>query len=198
MISPQLKSSIWVKPLFVEEDGTQFEAPSVAKLIAIVANYRKENGKVFLTTAADVVAQLCQRHPHACVWPKSVPQPVNKPQSRGELNGRILDWVADRAEAYMKGRLRYVKDKREVERRSKVCASCPRQKAWAKSCSACRAEVARLEQEILSPTGPLGTSTRQAEALLGCAVLGEDPRVSVYLDEQGLGDNSLPGNCWRK
>lgn len=198
MTSPQLNPNLWVKPLFIEDDGTEYEAPSVALLIGKVATARRTNGKQYQTAARDVVDQLCKRNPHMCTWPSRAVIPVNRPQSRGELNTRILDWVVAVAERFMQGKLRYAKSPKEVQRRIDICASCPRQKSWARTCSACRAEVARLEQELLAPTGPMATRTTSSETLEGCSALGEDPRVSVYLDEQARPDNSLPGNCWRK
>lgn len=198
MNSPQLNPNLWVKPLFQEKDGQVFEAASVPALIGRVAAYRKRQGVSAGTAAREVIEQLCNRQPHLCIWPASAPQPKQKPQAKGELNKRILDWVTGIAERYLTGKLRFMRDRKEVERRFKICSACPRAQTWASSCAACRAEVARLEREIKAPLGPLGIRYDEAEKLNGCAVLGEDPRTSIFLNEQAVVSTNLPNGCWRK
>jgi hypothetical protein len=196
--SPQLNPNLYVKPLFEDKDGTVFEAASVPLLIGKVSTYRKRLGKPIGTVASQVINQLCNRQPHLCNWPSKAPQPKAKPQAKGELNKRILDWAAGIAEKYLVGKLRYIRERKEVERRYNICSACPRAQSWASSCAACRAEVARLEREVKAPLGPMGIRFDAADKLDGCAVLGEDPRMSIFLDEQKVESNNLPTGCWRK
>ena len=198
MTSAQLNPNLYVKPVFDEADGTKFEAASVPLLIGRVTAYRKRLGKPVGTVAKEVVEQLCNRQPHLCNWPSDAPIPVNRPQHKGELNKRILDYVSGLAERYLRGKLRFVREKKEVERRYNICSACPRLQRWASSCAACRAEVARLGREIKAPLGPLGIRFDAAENLDGCGALGEDPRVSIFLDEQKVESTNLPTGCWRK
>jgi hypothetical protein len=198
MASPQLNPNLYIKPLFEESDGTTHEAASVALLIGKVAAYRKRQGLAAGSVTVEVIEQLCNRQPTLCKWPASAPRPKQKAQTKGELNKRILDWAASIAEKYLIGRLRFIRSRLEVERRFKICSSCPRAQHWASSCAACRAEVARLETEIKAPLGPMGIRFDDAEKLNGCGVLGEDPRVSIFLDEQKVSSSNLPTGCWRR
>jgi hypothetical protein len=196
--SPEINPNLYVKPVFQEKDGQVFEAASVSLLVGKVIAYRKRQGKPIGTVSAEIIDQLCNRQPHLCNWPAKAPIPKTKPQHRGELNKRILDWVTGIAEKYLVGKLRFVREKKEVERRFRICSACPRAQTWASSCAACRAEVARLEREVKAPLGPMGIRFDESEKLNGCGVLGEDPRVSIFLDEQKVASGNLPTGCWRK
>jgi hypothetical protein len=198
MSNPRLNEHLYIKPFFVEKDGVEFEAGSIPQLIGKVVAYRKGQGLPTASVTADVVNQLCNRQPHLCNWPSDAPVPPQKGQTKGGLNTRILNWASGIAEKYLMGKLRYVRDRKEVERRFAICASCPRAQDWATSCAACRADVTRLEQEVKSPLGPMGIRLDKASELKGCGALGEDPRVSIFLDEQKVPSDNLPGNCWRK
>lgn len=196
--SPQLNPNLYVKPVFEEKDGQIFEAGSVPQLIGRVIAYRKRQGLPIGTVTSEVINQLCNRQPHLCNWPAKAPQPKAKPQASGELNKRILDWAAGIAEKYLNGKLRFVRTRKEVERRFKICSACPRARSWSSSCAACRAEVTRLEREVKAPLGPMGIRFDAADSLNGCGVLGEDPRVSIFLDEQAVESENLPTGCWRR
>lgn len=196
---PEINPHLYIQPLFIEADGTRIEAKSVEELVGKVAEYRKVNGGKSGNAMRDVVTQICERHPSLCRWPVSAPRPVKvQGQTRGTLNQRILAWVTSKAEQYLRGKLRFIRDKAVVTRRIAICKSCPKAKAWAHACAACKADVNRLGRELLAPTGPMRTRTAESDSLAGCSVLGEDPRTAVYLDEQAIPSNDLPGSCWRK
>lgn len=198
MNEPEINPHLYVKAKFTEKDGTVFEAVSVDRVVQRVTAYRQRLNQPVGDVRNDVVTQICNKTPHLCVWPVKAPQPKAKPQASGELNKRILDWVTGIADRYLRGKLRFFRDREEIIRRVKICSACPRSKTWASSCAACRAEVARLEREVKAPLGPLRIRVDDAEKLNGCAVLGEDPRLSVFLNEQKIDSENLPGGCWRK
>lgn len=196
--SPQLNPHIWVKPEYQESDGVRFEGRSVEELVGKVVAYRKSRQQQYGNVFREVVDQICNRRPDACRWPAAAPRPQHHPRVASELNKRILDWITNAAERYVQGRIRYVKSRKEAQRRFELCKNCPRQKGWAHTCDICRLEVTRLGDTLRSPTKSLGIRVNESEGLMGCSTLGEDTRVSIYLSEPSVDSNVLPGNCWRK
>jgi hypothetical protein len=76
--------------------------------------------------------------------------------------------------------------------RAETCRTCPYQTPWGGSCAGCMRTVNDAARLIV---GKL-LKNRNTGGLLGCRALGEDPRVSVWLEQTQRPD--APAHCWRK
>lgn len=175
---------------FVDSEGVRFDAENAVKLASAIREYRILNGKPIGNPLQEVNDFTCARYPTGCRGAERI-APVNTPGIH--LVGRVNRWLSLVSRALGRNSTAYV-SKDIAEMRAKVCVACPKQKNWHAGCLSCNEGSRRL-----SFAARKGQETSVGEKLLGCDVLGEDTRTSVFLDKLTPSENpDLPANCWRK
>lgn len=178
--------NLYIPIEFVDSDGTVHTAGDWDTLEAKVTGYRGRRGLASGNPKQEIEAQACSKWSDRCydATPRSLPE------TRSELNTRILNWVGNVVAFIHRGFV----SAEEAKRRAAICASCPRQTHWQNSCAACRMQVNRVAKELLDGK----TLTDQMKNLNGCDVLGEDTRISIWVRQAPAGVAELPENCWRR
>lgn len=164
-------------------EGTlRFTGRDWAELIQKVTEYRKRAKLPPGEPEKEIYAQVCQRNPSGC----RETGPIVRPKLlSGRLSGRVLEWLSRQR------REEFVDDSTAIAR-ADICAACPRQGGWQNECGACSSNANRLKDLLFD-----GRPQRLSEALLGCRSLGEDTRLSVWLNQTPVDRQGMPEKCWR-
>lgn len=174
---------------FVDGEGVRFDAENPLKLANKINQYRLQNNKPLGNPIKEINDFTCARYPTGC---RGAERKLADAQPTQPLVARVNRWLAITTRALGITPGKYVL-RSEAERRAAICAACPQQAVWM-ACAGC-ADASRR----LSFAARKGQELPGSEKLLGCAVLGEDTRTSIWLDGLKPADRAgLPENCWRK
>ena len=176
--------------VYIERDGTRFRGDSWRDLEEKVAGYRKRRGWPEGNVREDIDAQICAQYPQFCGDDR--PRPIQNAHSLS-FNQRVLHWFAHALGLKRTNPKLFTKVSDDVAaQRAAICARCPKQQTLVKSCEACIRNVESGRKALLNNAPSLHQN------LLPCAVLAEDPVVTVHLDLIPVNSNDLPAHCWRK
>jgi hypothetical protein len=178
---------------FVDSSGVRFEGPSWGHVHSRIREYREANGIPVGDVEAEVAAQFCKERPHLCVKQRG--------PRKGTLNGlplytSVLGWLADVFTKLNQRILSHCSNRKEIQRRSEICARCKFQVAWREhsGCRSCLTDYQIVQKEIMRGIEVIPAST----SLQGCRVLAEDTSVSIYVNQPPSDRSDLPEECWRK
>ncbi len=175
---------------FVDSDEVRFTAPTLAKLVTAITEYRAMNNIAAGDPRQEVVDFTCARYPSGC---RSNAKPLKAVAEHLPLVSRVTRWLTIIIRGMSKQPGSYV-SKLEANRRAAICLQCPHQANWLNQCPGCAAGMRRLSSSVRR-----GMEADGGEKLLGCGVLGEDTRTSVFLDKLAPSARpELPDFCWRK
>lgn len=184
----RLNRSLYHVPEWTEADGTKFSAGSLEDLFRLVAEYRVRKGLPAGNPEEEFTARMCLEFPAMCHRRGAAPRKaVGIPSGAGGLKEKVLTWLA----AVVQRPTAKV-SKAEADRRAQVCAACPMMRDSSGGCSSCADTMRALRNEIL------GARRESYPGLGGCAVLGEDCRASVWIEQPAANNPQLPVKCWRK
>lgn len=173
--------NLYVPIAFTDADGVTHRADSWNDLIANVRDYRYRNNKPVGSPQAEIFEQVCFKYPRRCMPSKG----GQRKASQGHLSARLITWLSK----LLRTSIRFVSPQ-EAERRANICLGCVEQSAWRRSgCSTCRA---------IDKLATRAADGRRLNDLSACDALGEDCRVSVLIDQPGVGAGLVPAHCWRK
>lgn len=170
---------------FKEADGTVFVGGSWKAVIERVRGYRARNNLPMGDPESEVNAQACQKNPTIC----APDNPQHKTQLKAAtLKGRILQWFGK-----IRSAPRQHVDADKAQQRANVCAGCQNNQPLPGGCSSCKKALAALRGDVL---GGRPVDSRLVDC--GCLILGHESSTAVWLDEQTVENQELPGHCWRK
>jgi len=170
---------------YKEPDGTLIIGPNWRAVIVKVIAYRKRNNLPLGNPEVEVNAQACQNNASLCHEDSSVTREKRKEVS---LKGRVLNWFND----IRRGGITFVAE-HVMRERANVCANCPKNLSLPEGCASCKGAVKELRRIVLD-----GKPVDERITFHGCAVLGSDPSVDVWLDRVTVENPELPAHCWRK
>lgn len=180
-------SNLYIPVKFVE-DGVNFSAPTWEELAELVRKHREQRGVEQGDPLSDIFAKICGDYPSHC---RGGAQPKAGTANRSGLNRLVLGWITrlvprrDRLATVSEG---------EARRRAAICKGCPKQQNWSGSCTSCASSVDKAARGIIGEN----FDTPETRELRGCSALGEDCRVSAWIEQPPSKDDSLPGFCWRR
>lgn len=176
---------------FIDAEGVRFDAENPLKLSFAIREYRLLNNKPAGNPIQEINDFTCARYPTGCRGAEA--KPLAPAGEHLPLSARVTRWLAIIIRAM--GRLpgSYV-SKIEASRRAAICLACPQQASWLTGCSSCAGGTLRL-----SFAARRGQEAAGGEKLLGCKILGEDTRTSVFLESLKPSEREdLPAPCWRR
>lgn len=182
---------------FVDSDGVKHTGKNWSDLVQQVRDYRVRNGKPVGSPIQEINAFTCARYPAGCV--EVTKCDLKTASSKGgvskgaALAAAVNRWLQLVARALGENPTPLV-SKEEAQKRAAICTKCPRQAAWASSCAQCAGAAFRIGVAIRK-----NQDVARGDSLMGCSVLGEDTRTSVWLPRLKPAEQpELPENCWRK
>lgn len=195
-ITPKLTPNpgLWINREFFDTDGAHFESTSWEELAGAVAAYRLRAKLPAGEPLSEIYQQVCDRTPQFCLNSDPKVKPNLKSGYRSivdVVHKAIQQWILTMLREHKAGRISTV-SYTSAEVRAEVCRTCPYQTPWGGNCLGCMRSVNDAARLIV---GKL-LKNRSTGGLLGCRMLGEDPRVSVWLEQNPRPD--APKHCWRR
>lgn len=175
---------------FKERDGTSHRGTSWEDLEKKVTNYRQRVGWPTDRVGSDIGDQVCASYPTFChtSGPFVVPE-------RGKvamtLTQRVLHWYIHLLDLKRRNALPRVDDQ-TASARARICQRCPKQVPMSGACGSC---VRSVE---MSKLAALNGQKSLHQNLLLCSALGEDPAVTVHVEQAPVNPVGLPHECWRR
>jgi hypothetical protein len=187
-INPNLyPSGGWV---FVDARGSKIEGDSKDHLIQEVAAHYLRTGRDAAKAEEDVVEQICSRQPDLCRTSRKMEVRTTPDQI---FMLRVIQWLSRIRLNVASWKKPFVSFE-EASRRANICRKCPEQRTWREYCVGCTAGAAHLGEVLRG-----GRKVEREEELLGCRILQEDTKTSVWIDGlRPAESDELPAVCWRK
>jgi hypothetical protein len=182
---------------FIDSKGVKHVGTSWPNLVTKVREFRVQNG----IHVGDVVDEInfftCERFQEGCrdtssvsVSPSAVSQPAS-PLTR--LSSAVHHWFY-RVTKALSDKPVDLEPLQVAQSRADICMKCPKQAPWTVGCGTCAGNAFRLSVGIRK-----GKDVKYGDNLMGCSVLAEDTRTSVWLPRlEPSTSPDLPAKCWRK
>lgn len=186
----KLNPNLYIRPEWTEPNGMVITGLSFADLYAKIAKYRAAHKLAPGNPEAEFVEKVCREQPTHCL---GAARPVQQREARrASLNTRILNWIERVVPRFnsTKGA-----QATEARRRAEICAKCPLNKEWESACAGCTASVRKVRTTLV---GRLANKITGGDNLHGCDPLGEDIKLSIWMERPPEKNTDLPANCWRK
>lgn len=176
---------------FKERDGTNHHGTSWEELAKKVTGYRQRLGMPTDTVSRDIGDQWCASHPSLCKTPGPFVVPERGKGGAMTLTQRVLHWYIHLLDLKRRNALPRVDDQ-TASARARICQRCPKQVPVSAACGSC---VRSIEMSRLAS---LNGQKSLHQNLLLCSALGEDPSVTVHVEQAPVNPVGLPGECWRR
>lgn len=175
---------------FTDEKGMRFYEGSAAELAESVRAFRIRHGIPMGNPTQEITDQICARSPLSCR--EADASATRDAVASTRFGARVVRWIGRVADALSLRPMPPV-HKDVAEARALVCMKCPRQISWKTGCGGCDSVARRL-----AISARKNKETKVSTLLVGCEVLSEDTRTSVWLEQKPSEDANLPENCWRR
>jgi len=192
MSLPTINPHVWPETgwEFVDSGGIVHTGSGFEDLVSNLRDFRLRIGQPAGQPTDEVTAQICAKNPGACRFDRG---PVKaKAAMVGKFASRVVQWMMKTQRAFSSTNHKLV-DKEEANRRAGICVKCPRNTSWRSGCAGCDQSSVRVGLAIRG-----GQESKLSGRLMGCEILAEDTRTSVFLPLKAVANPDLPENCWRK